>query len=318
MKHRALLIAALLAFTFASLPAWANKPADEAPSAWSSFVTAHQVKAVSENPDVVIIDARKPADYAKGHIPGAINIPGNDIRTPLVKAGQGDSQYIFRTEGGTPDIAKYEKIFSDAGLTRDKHVIVYGAHAGKADGSVLAMILDWLGQEKVQFLDGVGVEQWTKAGFSLTAEPTTLPPAQYTAKPIEQFVWDIDDVLANLENGNVVFYDTRNIKEFTGEDKRDNARGGHIPGAVCIDYAAFLKKDDHTTLAPAEVRKQLLARGITPDKTIVLYCQTATRVSLPALALKDLGYTNIAVYDASWHEYGNRHDTPVVEGEAAR
>jgi thiosulfate/3-mercaptopyruvate sulfurtransferase len=319
MNYRRFSFATLFLAALTVSQARAETPAQpQAPAAWSSFVTAQQVKAASDGPNVVVIDARKPADYAKGHIPGAINLPGDSVRTPLTKARAGDSQYIFRDANGAPDIAKYEKLFSEAGLTRDKHVIVYGAHAGKADGSVLAMILDWLGQEKVQFLDGVGVDQWTNAGFSLTTEPATLAPAQYAAKPRDNFVWNLDDVLKNLENADVVFYDTRNPKEFSGEDKRDNARGGHIPGAVCIDYAAFLKKEDSTTLSPAEIHAKLLANGVTPDKTVVLYCQTATRVSLPHLALKDLGYKNIAVYDASWHEYGNRNDTPVVEGAAAR
>src|SRR5690606_8203515 len=110
------------------------------------------------------------------------------------------------------------------------------------------------------------------------------------------FVWNLDDVLANLGNQDVIFYDTRSPAEYEGRDRRGNVRGGHIPGAVLCDFADFLDSEKRT-LPPEQIREQLLARGITPDKQIVLYCQTASRVSLPLLALHDLGYTNVSIYD---------------------
>jgi thiosulfate/3-mercaptopyruvate sulfurtransferase len=284
---------------------------------WSSIINVHQLKAQMADPNVVVVDARKAEEYDKGHVPGAINLPGAKIRTPSAKPGQGDSQYFFRAADGSPDVARYEKLLSDAGLTRDQHVIVYGNHAGTADGSVAAMIFWWLGQAKVQFVDGIAIDQWTAAGYPLAAEATVRKPAQYVAQARDNFVWNLPDVLANLNSPDVVFYDTRSRKEFTGEDKRDNARGGHIPGAVWLDYADFLNKDK-TSIALPEIRKKLFDAGITPDKKVVLYCQTATRVSLPLLALSDLGYKNVYVYDASWHEYGNRDDTPITTGDAMR
>ena len=291
-----------------------NQPA----TAWSSVITVQQLKSSLTDPHVVVIDARKADDYAKGHIPGAINLPGSKLRTPSAKPAESrDAQSIFLKPDGTPDIAKYEKTLSAAGVTRDHRVIIYGNHAGTADGSIAALIFHFLGHEKVQFIDGIGLDQWTAAGFDVTSEPTLRPTATYTAKPIEKFVWSTDDVLANLDNKDVIFYDTRSQKEYTGEDKRDNARGGHIPGAVWLDYAAFLNKDK-TTVALPEIKAKLAAAGITPEKKIVLYCQTATRVSLPLLALKDLGYKDVVIYDVSWQDYGNRADTPVVEGTSPR
>lgn len=282
---------------------------------WQSFITPAQLKAKLDDPKVLVIDVRAADEYAAGHIPGAINIPGEGWRTPSAKPGKGDSQYIFRKEDGSPDVARYEKLLGDAGVTREHEIVVYGNHAGKADGSVPAMILHWLGHEKVQFLDGVGMSEWYKAGYEATNEPRTLPASTYTAQPIEGFVWTLDDVKQNIGNDKVVFYDTRSAKEYTGEDLRGNKRGGHLPGAVLCNFEELLGKDKKT-LSPEQVRSILSQKGITPDKQVVLYCQTATRVSLPLLALRDLGYTNISVYDASWHEYGNRDDT-IIEGETS-
>ncbi len=81
-----------------------------------------------------------------------------------------------------------------------------------------------------------------------------------------------------------------------------------------INYQDLLDSEKKA-LEPSVSEKLHTDVGIEKDKTVVLYCQTATRVSLPALELLDLGYKNIAIYDASWHEYGNRSDTDIVVPE---
>lgn len=277
-----------------------------------SFLTPDDLASMREHhEDLVVVDARSPDDYAKGHIPGAVNLPPELWRTPKTKPGQGDSQYIFRRPDGSMDVERYERMLGEAGITRQTPVVVYGNHAGKGAGSVPAMILDMLGHEKVFFLDGVGAAQWEAAGHTLTNEPSPeRPTATYEARPKAGVLWNLSEVIGSIGDDSIVFYDTRSADEFHGREMRSNARGGRIPGAVLFDYADLLD-EDKTAVTHEEARSELAARGITPDKTVVLYCQTATRVSLPYLLLKDLGYPNVRVYDASWHEYGNRADTPV-------
>ena len=330
MKKLALIAAALAATPAVALAQVGTPnfvPVDAAPAAvstpavaaWTSFVTADQVAQALGQKGVVILDARSPEEYAAGHIPGAINLPGDDWRTPGTDPGQGDSQYIFRDESGEPDVARYERLLSGAGIKPTDTVIVYGNHAGKGDGSVPAMILDWLGHDRVAFLDGVGMTDWQAAGRDVEQATNVLPAGTYAADPRPDVIWDLDDVLTNLRDDRVVFLDTRSKEEFAGDlatlEKRGNARGGRIPGAVLLDYGDQLDAGKHV-LPPEKVATQLAERGVDKDKAVVLYCQTATRVSLPYLALKDLGFTNVKVYDASWHEYGNRPDTP-IEGETA-
>ena len=283
-----------------------------APERWESFWTAEELKAHAGDADLVIVDVRSEKEYAEGHIPGAINLPGKKFRTPSSKGPEGkSSQDIYLTPEGKPDVEKYEALLSAAGIRNDHMVVVYGSHAGKADGSVPAAILQWLGHEEVAFLNGVGVERWKAAGGELTTEPRTLPASEYEASPAGDQVWDLEQVLAHLGDADVVFFDTRSPAEFSGEDKRDNRRGGRIPGAVLLNYEDMMTDDTKEVIAPAELQAKLDEAGIAKDKTVVLYCQTATRTSLPQIALRDLGYENVVVYDASWHEYGNRDDTPV-------
>ncbi|MEM9250909.1 MAG: rhodanese-like domain-containing protein [Planctomycetota bacterium] len=265
---------------------------------------------------VVLIDARDEEAYLAGHLPGAIQLGPTRWRTPSAKPGDGRmSQYVFRKPDTTPDVAHYERMLGEAGVERDDVVVVYGNHAGKKDGTVPVMLLDWLGHERVLFLDGIGVDRWRSAGGVLSTEPTRLPATTYRAEPRDGFVWNEPRVRAHLNDPGVVMYDTRSLAEWTGQALRKNARGGHLPGAVHIDYADMLTEDELVRDVD-DLRAMLDAQGITPDKQIVLYCQTATRVSLPYLIMRDLGYPHVSIYDASWFEWGNQQDTPIeCDGE---
>jgi len=75
------------------------------PSA-DALATLDDVKSVLEDPNVVLIDARTPAEYAKGHIPGAINIPfiDNAVATkPRVWKSGLDLRAMYEGAGVTPD-----------------------------------------------------------------------------------------------------------------------------------------------------------------------------------------------------------------------
>ena len=286
---------------------------------FETFISPAELIALRDaTPGLVVLDARSPDEYAAGHVPGAVSLPGETLRTREADPGEGDSQYLFRDPAGHLDVARYERLLSEASLTRDTPVVVYGNHAGKSDGTVAAMILDALGHAgRVRFLDGVGLDEWQAAGYEIETEPTALPPATYEAEPRETFLWNLDDVIEHVGDGSAVFYDTRSADEFAGIELRQNARGGRIPGAVHADYAALL--DGDKTIRSRDAVEAIFAAHGLPEardagRPIVLYCQTSTRVSLPYLLLRELGYENVAVYDASWHEYGNRDDTP-VEGE---
>lgn len=313
MRFRALSIVSIASVLLAVLAA---APGVAAAAVEDSFIDPADVVALqARHLDLVLIDARKPGDYAKGHLPGAINLPPQKWRTPKVKIGEGRSQYIFRNDDGSPDIARYEQMLGDAGITRETPVVVYGNHAGKSDGSVPAMILDMLGQERVWFLDGVGARRWADAGYVLSTRPAAeRNPTRYHAQPKNGVVWTLNTVISHLGDDDVLFYDTRSPAEYHGTDDRPNARKGRIPGAVLCNYEKMLT-DDKTTVSSEKAKALLEERGITPDKTVVLYCQTATRVSLPYLMLKDLGYEDVRVYDASWFEYGNTPGTPIETDE---
>lgn len=298
----------------------AKKPAAQSAVAegqWSSLISPQQLEARLKSPKLLIIDARSAAEYAAGHIPGAINLPGTLWRTPATKdpATQGPGQQIFRQADGSLDVARYEALLGNAGVLPDHEVVVYGNLAGKADGSVPAAILIKLGHASVAFLDGVGLERWKAAGFQVSIDPVTRAAAKYTANADARRLWSYKDVLKNLKNDDVVIIDSRTAAEYAGQDLRGNKRGGHIPGARLLSSDDFLDKATGKTI-PVEAAKAKVEALIPKGKTIVVYCQSGTRCSHEIL--KDLGYDNVVLYDASWQEWSNREDTPVEKPADAK
>ncbi|MGB2131494.1 MAG: sulfurtransferase, partial [Marinobacterium sp.] len=90
-------------------------------------------------------------------------------------------------------------------------------------------------------------------------------------------------------------------------------RGGHIPGAIHLEWTDLLQDGDIPLLKPRdEILALLQAKGLTPEQQIVTHCQTHRRSGLTYLAGKWAGLEHLACYDGSWFEWGNRADLPVT------
>ena len=65
-------------------------------------------------------------------------------------------------------------------------------------------------------------------------------------------------------------------------------------------------------LQPDPVLRQLLdARGVTPDKEVIVYCQTHHRSAHTYWVLRHLGYGRVRGYPGAWSEWGNDPDMPI-------
>jgi thiosulfate/3-mercaptopyruvate sulfurtransferase len=103
----------------------------------------------------------------------------------------------------------------------------------------------------------------------------------------------MDEVAAAVD-GDAVLVDTREDREF---------EEGHIPGAVQFDWREAVDEESRGLKSPGEIGALLAERGITPDKRIVLYCNTARRISHTYVVLRHLGYENLEFYEGSLTEW---------------
>jgi thiosulfate/3-mercaptopyruvate sulfurtransferase len=264
------------------------------------LIETEEFAKIMNQPNVRLIDAVDPASYQRAHIPGAVNIFYLDL-----------AKLEERKKSGHPlSQAEAEKIFGDAGIDAGTQVVVYDGGEGPSVSGVW-FVLELFGHKNVKVLNG-GFRKWLKESRPVTQDAPTVEKKKFTAKPDPQKVVARAWVEKNLRNKEVVFVDTRSFNEYIGKDVRPGAsRGGHIPGAVHLEWTKF--SDKVNTFKNAEqLEKALNQRGITKNTKVVTYCQTGIgRSTDMALAMKLIGYDNVVEYTGSWEEWSADPRLPI-------
>ncbi len=265
------------------------------------IVEPDQIRAYTGNQPLLIVDLGDQNAYQEQHIPGAVHLPFSSI---------------VRAEPPAMGLLPTEEALSEAlsaiGLTAEHHVIAYD-HEGSGRASRLLWTLDVLGHPHFSLLDG-GIQAWLHAGMPVESGSTAPTPSNYQARIANPAALaDKDYILSNLDNPGVVVLDTRTAGEFAGTDKRA-ARGGHIPGAVNLDWSHTKDPDRQGRLRPTmDLKARLEALGVTPDKEVITHCQTHHRSAHTYVMLKHLGYTQVRGYAGSWSEWGNDPALPIEQ-----
>lgn len=256
-------------------------------------------------------DARGKDAFAKGHIPGAVNI--------------GDPTVTLRddkTEDYLPT-AEIEKLLGAAGIDPAREVIVYGGR-GLPSVYFAQLTLRYFGAAKARVFHD-GIDAWRAAGLPVSTTAAKPTPVSIKLMPRSGVIIESRDVVAALKRNDVQFLDVRSAKEFRGEDVRA-IRGGHIPGAINIPYEQnWIDPDTRGKLSRGEVKDtagmslkpgEQLARlyeKLDPAKEIIVYCQSGNRAAQTAGVLADLGYKSVKVYDSSWLGYSSWLTAPAED-----
>ena len=274
----------------------------EQSSAARRVISARQLAELDDGPDpVLLIDLSSQSVYSRQHVPGAIWFDFKALvysRPPVV--------------GLMPDITKLAKSLGHNGLTPEHWVVAYDDENG-VKASRLLWTLDAIGHPHSALLDG-GLQGWGQTELqrhnirrdSAVRDRTPDYPVVYHADVSA----DRRYIEAHLKDANVRLLDARSGAEFRGSDQRA-AHGGHIPGAINIEWNRCLDPDNGLYLRPPEqLLNMFTSQGITPDREIICYCQTHRRSAFMYVILKHLGYPRVRGYPGSWSEWGNLYDAP--------
>lgn len=137
----------------------------------------------------------------------------------------------------------------------------------------------------------------------MSAEVPSVEAGDFTAQPAPALIADSDWVQKHLNDPAVRLVDARSPEEFSGEVVH-GARGGHIPGAVNIDWTRTLTPGEiKTILDPDELQKIFSDGHVTPSQEIVSYCQSGMRASEIYFVLRLMGYERVRLYDGSWQDW---------------
>lgn len=247
--------------------------------------------------DALFIDARKPAEYAAGHISGAVNFSTYDIFA-----------LDTRPEGLKAFARDMTARYAAIGVTIGRPVVVYEADTGTRAARDL-WILQYIGHSDVRMLHG-GLAAWHAAGGDLGAAAATGTTVALPVRVQPGLVIGCDVIAKRLGERGLTLLDVRDADEHAGRDKTACcARRGHIPGSVWIEWTGFLEGGRFKT--PQAIRALLDQRGVNPDSEIVPYCHRGARSANTYYALKHAGLPKVRNYIGSWHEWSARSELPL-------
>ncbi|WP_269619892.1 sulfurtransferase [Zhongshania sp. BJYM1] len=272
---------------------------------WPLLIETAQLADALHDPKLLILDTSSAENYAEHHIPGAIHIAPSELQSGIKPA-----------VGKLPSIDALNTLFSKVGLTPDKHVIAYDDEGGGWAGRLI-WTLDVIGHRNYSYLNG-GLPAWLEEGY-LTEKVANHPaPTPQDINIDSTAIAEIEDFVSMLDNTQLAIWDARSPEEYRGE-KVLAQRGGHIPGAINLDWLELIDRNNHLRLKDlSSLQARLNELGITADKTVITHCQTHHRSGLSYLLMKILGYPHIKGYHGSWGEWGNTETTPIETGDRAQ
>ncbi|WP_455279628.1 sulfurtransferase [[Eubacterium] cellulosolvens] len=246
---------------------------------------------------VMIVDVRDEYSYGMGHIPEAVNIHYElfHITTPE------STRIVISLE-------MFEDTVGEIGITSETTVLLYGS-SNNFDVTQVFWIFEYYGHEDVRLLNG-GFQRWVSEGRIIEEKEPAIQRAEYVVTSVrEDRRATIEWIVEHIDDENIVILDVRSAREYAGEVQNAD-RGGHIPGAVNIEWNE-VSNSDGTFKDNDVLLKMYHDEAISLEKEVVVYCQSGARASYGYFVLRLLGYTNVRVYDGSWSEWGNRLDLPI-------
>ncbi|BAE50103.1 3-mercaptopyruvate sulfurtransferase [Paramagnetospirillum magneticum] len=261
-------------------------------------------------PDVRVVDAswytpgqnrNAREEYDAEHIPGAVFF---------------DIDEIADTDSTLPHMLPAPEKFSSKvrklGLGNGNKIVIYDGSGFASAAARAWWMFRTFGHRDVSVLDG-GFPKWLREGLPVE----DLPPVPRTRHFISHYnhllVRDLDHMKANLESKRELVIDARAPARFKGEaaEPRPTKHQGHIPGSVNVPFADLIDERTRCMLPTEQLKARFDAAGIDSKQPVTISCGSGVTACTVALALHLVGHENVAVYDGSWAEWGNRDDTPI-------
>jgi len=246
------------------------------------------------------LDVRDQAAFDAGHAPGAVRVPLDEWDAAVKAADTGFAKTAY-----------WDDALGALGVGPTVTAVAYDS-GGMTNAARVWFILQYYGLKAV-ILNG---------GWPVLVSAAGLPPAAaaspggFRAVPGSGPVGLVDretlrDQLAGeLREPRAHVFDTRTRAEFTGEDARNRARSGHLPGARHLSHVDLL---ENGAVRPAPALRAMLERvGFGPGDHIVTHCEGGGRAALGAAAAVRAGFDDVRVYYLSFADWVRDESCPVV------
>jgi len=228
--------------------------------------------------------------WEQSHIPGAgfLDILGDlaDPSNPLPAM--------------VPPPEQFAEALGKAGVGPGARVVLYDR-----GGAIWAARVWWMlrhfGFDDAAILSG-GFSKWTAEGQPVSDAPPAYPPATFQARPRPSLIADKAEVVAALDDGNVLLINALSPDVHSGK-VAPYGRPGRIPGSVNVPASALLDPDTGVFRSLEDIRAAFEAAGALGGRRVIAYCGGGVAACGDAFALTLLGADNVAIYDGSLSEW---------------
>ena len=255
---------------------------------------------------LVILDVRSEASYDKGHITGAVRVDSSEWKEQSLAAETGlDHETLWKNRIGALGISGRAPIlvYDDGSMTTATRIWFIFQHFGVPNTSVLN------GGYPI-------LKPLIKKGrIAVSQEETEPKPAKFehtanTTARVE--LVERQRVRKAIEHGEAQVFDTRTHEEYTGENLRNNTRGGHLPTAINLPHNELLDKNGRLK-SPDALAAILKKAGFRRGLPIITHCEGGGRASLAALAAEIAGYGPVMNYYLSFGDWAADVSCPIVK-----
>ncbi len=259
----------------------------------SSLISAKNLASLIGQDKIKIFDVRgtwkTPArslydDYLTEHIPGAVFL---DWTKYFIEQG------AARNLASVASFKEASESFTELGIHRDDLIILYDNYHHMFAGRIWWAMRYW-GFENIRVLNG-GWSYWKSQGLLTSTDVPQITEGSFKPQCCSDLRVNLQDFLIEKENAYVV--DARGEENYAGNP--EDARSGHIPGAINIPFKALL--DEYTGLfLPLDNIQQIFDRMIPQwrTSTIISSCGSGYAGTVPLLALYNLG-VDTCLFDGS-------------------
>jgi thiosulfate/3-mercaptopyruvate sulfurtransferase len=236
--------------------------------------------------------------FADAHIPGAVFL---DWMTDLV-----DPEDPTPLQLAGPE--RFAAAMSRAGVGDGTSVVCYD-DTGSLYASRVWWSLQTYGCASARVLDG-GWPAWVGSGRPSTTAQLAPEPVTFTPRLDPRRRLSTSDLRGLVGSSDVDLVDARGPADFAGQ-QGDTARLGRLPASVNVPAATVTAEDGQHFLQPDALAAIFAHAGLSRGRRVIVYDATGIGASKVALALALVGYSDVAVYDAGWAEWGPRMDLPL-------
>lgn len=208
-----------------------------------------------DDPGVRIIDTGSKDAYNRAHIPGAVGYPGSQFL-------KDEASFILG-----PDV--FTELMQTLGVNKDTLIIAYDGSSGLF-ASRLWWALQYYGHPHMKLLNG-GWDAWVAEDRPISIASTPPERGTFQAHVQEQWLARLDYVKESIGRPERVLLDVRSDDEWTGANPMGAHRGGHLPGAVHLEWNKTVESRTKKFKPAVELRALFANAGVTPDKEVIAY-----------------------------------------------